>query len=52
MQDVDRVADVEPLAQPTRQRCARIDVESRRVVLRPDTVGSVCTDGRRSRNCR
>jgi hypothetical protein len=50
MQDVERVANVDALAQPGRARCARVEVESLCVVLRAERLDRIGGHRGRRRN--
>ena len=51
MQDVDRPANIEALAQPAGHRRSRVNVKALRVVLRAENLDGVGGDRRRRWNC-
>jgi hypothetical protein len=50
MQDVERVAQIQALAQPGRARRARVHAEPLRVVLRPERLDRIGGHRRRGRD--
>jgi hypothetical protein len=50
VQDVDRIANIQPFTQPTRTRCSGVDVEASGHVLRLEGTYGVIGHRRRNRN--
>ena len=52
MQDVDRIANVQPFPQPARARCSGVDVEASSYALRSEDAYGIVRDGHWNRNVR